>query len=305
MRHDMFKVIVERPRGGSNTGPGHFYRAAKTFKLDEDLEVDDQYTGRKLPTKGVGNNRAYKRLNENLNPLYRFLLSRVGRPWDDVYSEICEHLDTGSTVKQHVRDHIDDFIYVITYVSYDGEIWARHRQYGSAFCVDDRQGGRYGALLYVHPETGLVCKAKVRKRGLIWREEREEATRKEAEKKVYVNKHLRFEKKENKRGQWSWFRDTYIDLPKSNRYIFDKYVWPSLSRAVEANEARKRVIGSYDKHCVHYVDKRKFTVVTDNFLAHDGDRRARSWRATHAPQGVIFEKSQAASKGDIKKYGLK
>ena len=51
-----------------------------------------------------------KTLNENLNPLKRYLASQVGRPWRKVYSEISEHLKPTSTVQQHVRDHLQDFV---------------------------------------------------------------------------------------------------------------------------------------------------------------------------------------------------
>jgi hypothetical protein len=49
-------------------------------------------------------------LNENLNPLRRYLESQVGRPWDKVYSEIAARLRADNTVQQHVRDHLEDFV---------------------------------------------------------------------------------------------------------------------------------------------------------------------------------------------------
>lgn len=124
MRADMFKVIVERPR----RGVGYFrtlpndYRAAKHFKLDDELDVVDEFWGTQpMRNRKIGWER--KELNENLNPLYRFLKKQVGRPWNEVYSEISENLDTGSTVKQHVRDHLKDFVALKTYVDADGDRW--------------------------------------------------------------------------------------------------------------------------------------------------------------------------------------
>lgn len=99
MRSDMFKVIVERPRWGA----GH----APAVKLKKD----------RSPIKQIGLKRhareraAYtKSLNENLAPLVRFIERRVGRRWDAVFSEICASLDTGSTVKMHVREHLGDIV---------------------------------------------------------------------------------------------------------------------------------------------------------------------------------------------------
>jgi hypothetical protein len=129
MRNDMFKVIVERPR----RGVGYFrtlpndYRAAKRFKLDDDFNVDDEFCGRKLPMRARQLGWDGKELNENLNPLKRYLAKQVGRLWNDVYSEICEQLDTGSTVKQHVRQHLTDFVTVKTYIDEDGDLIALTR----------------------------------------------------------------------------------------------------------------------------------------------------------------------------------
>lgn len=129
MRNDMFKVIVERPRHGVGyyrTLPND-YRAAKRFKLDDDFEVDDEFCSSKLPMRSRRLGWDSKQLNENLNPLRRFLAKNVGRPWNDVYSEICSQLDTGSTVKQHVRQHLTDFVTVKTYIDVDGDLIALTR----------------------------------------------------------------------------------------------------------------------------------------------------------------------------------
>jgi hypothetical protein len=91
MRKDMAKVIVERPRQG---------RYTRIKKTPRDFEDCPSKEGMRKPYL----NR--KSLNENLNPLWRFLERNINRPWDKVYSEICENLKTTSTVQQHVRDHI-------------------------------------------------------------------------------------------------------------------------------------------------------------------------------------------------------
>lgn len=126
MRDDMFKVIVERPRRG--VGYYHTlrneYRAAKHFKIDHDFMVDDEYCASKQPMRSRHIGWDGKSFNENLNPLRRYLKRQVGRRWNDVYSEICKNLDTGSTVKQHVRDHLKDYVSTKTYRNEDGEVWS-------------------------------------------------------------------------------------------------------------------------------------------------------------------------------------
>src|SRR6202047_4117718 len=98
MRGDMPKVIVERPRrGGGRARKGR----ARPFE--------------ELPGK-EGMRRRYvlsgdrKELNENLAPLRRYLERQVGRPWNKVYSEIARQFHADSTVQQHVRGHLRDFV---------------------------------------------------------------------------------------------------------------------------------------------------------------------------------------------------
>jgi len=96
MRKDMSRVIIERPRSG-----GDWSRLKKRFRHLEDLP---SHEGIRRPHRGR------KRLNENLNPLRRYLEKQVGRPWSKIYSEISEHVRADNTVQQHVRDHIKDFV---------------------------------------------------------------------------------------------------------------------------------------------------------------------------------------------------
>jgi hypothetical protein len=98
MREDMSRVIVERPRIIDSVG-----RKGRARPL-EDLPVHE---GMRRSQRERG---GYKTLNENLAPLRRFLGRQVGRPWDKVYSEIAERLRVDSTVQQHVRDHLRDFV---------------------------------------------------------------------------------------------------------------------------------------------------------------------------------------------------
>jgi hypothetical protein len=51
-----------------------------------------------------------KSLNEHLGPLRRYLAGQVGRPWNNVFADICRHLDRSSAVQDHVRDHLADFV---------------------------------------------------------------------------------------------------------------------------------------------------------------------------------------------------
>jgi hypothetical protein len=147
MRKDMSKVIVERPRlGRSRAGlkPGR-----TRVVVDDDGEPLRATRGGRAPRSDKL--QKTKNLNENLNPLKRYLASQVGRPWRKVFSEISEHLKPTSTVQQHVRDHLEDFVAVRTR-SQKGVVWAETR-WGKPLPISDA-----GHLYYVHPRTGLLLK---------------------------------------------------------------------------------------------------------------------------------------------------
>lgn len=133
MRDDMAKVIVERPRI-----PDRFERKGRARPL-EDLP---QHEGMRRPHLL---NSWGKELNENLQPLRRYLERQVGRPWDKVYAEIAKNLRADNTVQQHVRDHLKDFVAVTPRRVFEG--W-RNRS-GS---------GLWYQPLYVDPVTGLLCR---------------------------------------------------------------------------------------------------------------------------------------------------
>ena len=163
MRKDMSKVIVERPRVGRAAAG---LRPGRTRTL-----VDDD--GEPIKAKGArepkGRAPKTKHFNETLSPLKRYLASNVGRPWDKVYSEISEHLKPTSTVQQHVRDHLQDFVATKT------------RMKAGIVVVTPRFGGERALsedwrLYYVHPRTGLLRKNEHYKRmALRRREERQKA----------------------------------------------------------------------------------------------------------------------------------
>jgi hypothetical protein len=136
MRHDMYKVIVERPRRGG----GH----RSEMPAPEDLEDSPRQEGLRK------RHRSRKWLNENLRPLERFLASQVGRPWDKVYSEICAGIDRRNTVQQHIHQHLEDFV-AVKVLEIDGELRANKR-----WRVMEPLSSSWAAKYYVHPEHGLL-----------------------------------------------------------------------------------------------------------------------------------------------------
>ena len=138
MRPDMYKVIVERPRRGKRMRP-----VAIRFRNDLDG-----------PTHlGMRTAYDYRELNENLQPLRRYLHAQVGRPWNKVFSEICVAIDRRNTVQHHIHQHIDQFIATRVGVR-DGRLI----DFTNGRCLP--LDGWNHQELYVDPRSGLVCLTK-------------------------------------------------------------------------------------------------------------------------------------------------
>jgi hypothetical protein len=146
MRPDMAKVVTERPRRG------HSNKSMKTSKTLSRDEIHDM--GDEDADSGPGRHKASRRgqygwdakeFSDLLGPLRGYLKKQVGRPWNKVFSELCEHLDKRSITGQHIWDHIKYEVELNAYIS-DGKVFERPR-FGSIRLV---QG------LYVHPVTGIL-----------------------------------------------------------------------------------------------------------------------------------------------------
>jgi hypothetical protein len=146
MRKDMFKVIVERPRAGDKARA----RKGRVCALeDDDGEPIRARRGGQAPKTNKVQETKY--LNENLAPLKRFIGKQVGRSWNKVFAEICENLKTSSTVQQHVRDHVEDFVAVKTRMA-DGKVRTAHARFrGGDVALEDEW-----RPFFVHPKSGLL-----------------------------------------------------------------------------------------------------------------------------------------------------
>jgi hypothetical protein len=140
----MQKVIVERPRWGSRM------RNKKTHLRVRPAEVTEGFdSGPRRASSAMSD----KWFSEHLNPLRRYLEKQVGRPWDKVYSEISQRLDTRSVVGQHVLVHLWEFVSKDCYIE-AGQVFARN-YFGSPRPVKG---------LYVHPVTGILRSTPLRSR---------------------------------------------------------------------------------------------------------------------------------------------
>jgi hypothetical protein len=148
----MYKVIVERPRRGKRVSP-------IAMRLRNDLDGPAHLSMRAAYD--------YRELNENLNPLRRYLHSQVGRPWSKVFSEICANIDRRNTVQQHIHQHINQFIATRVGLR-DGRLI----DFSNGRCVP--LDGLHYPELFVDPRSGLV---RLTNSDLAWKQARAERRR--------------------------------------------------------------------------------------------------------------------------------
>jgi len=147
MRPDMVKVIVERER----TGHIRDYHLARHRKKFNPKDLEEAVTHESMRKRHVWDWGDPKALNENLSPLRGFLRSRVGKPWNKVYSELNEFVNPKSAVQMHIRQHIDGYV----------EMHAKKDEYGNYY-RDSPWVGRIllkAGELYVNA-MGILCSAK-------------------------------------------------------------------------------------------------------------------------------------------------
>lgn len=115
MRKDMAKVLVERPRRGGDKRDSKYARGLEKNRYRDMNDAPKHEGMRKRMTLAKGWDR--KELNENLRPLMRYLEAQVGRPWDKVYSEICELMDRRDPVQLHIFEHLFSSVEInVTYI---------------------------------------------------------------------------------------------------------------------------------------------------------------------------------------------
>ncbi|MGA7933029.1 MAG: hypothetical protein WCA35_05735 [Kovacikia sp.] len=143
--HRLSEIVIERPRGGMRISLKKLRGFKKQLnQLTEEASQDGLLSPYLIKTRNKS-----KYLSDHLGPLRRFLRSKIGQPWNDVYSELCHRLDGSTMAGQHVLDHVQD--YVEQHVELvDGIPFQKsRRQY--------QLTQSYRFKLYVHPETGILC----------------------------------------------------------------------------------------------------------------------------------------------------
>jgi hypothetical protein len=117
----MKKVVVERPRGQSYV-PNRKFGARLPYLPDHDYDEQPKRVGISASYRDYG--YSAKWFTDVLGPLRRFLEKNVGRPWNDVYSEMCTSLDKRKATGKHIFDHAMDMVETNCFLGANGKISA-------------------------------------------------------------------------------------------------------------------------------------------------------------------------------------
>lgn len=98
MRKDMKDVLVTPGRYGK-------YDEARKTQTSNDVEKLESLPEREGMKRRYAEGGWGWSFGDHINPLRRWLHKRVGKLFDDVYSEFCEHNDARSIRGWHARDH--------------------------------------------------------------------------------------------------------------------------------------------------------------------------------------------------------
>lgn len=124
----MHKVLTTRPRFGGNTT-----RMRKTFDRKNTPKercfvpgrkdvIDDYSPKRESMRRRHRTDGDSKEFSDHIEPLHRYLRKQVGRPWDDVWSEICQTLKGTGLAAQHVKQHVK---WAVDGIPHSGETYFR------------------------------------------------------------------------------------------------------------------------------------------------------------------------------------
>lgn len=166
MRQDFAKQLVERERIHS-WDRYHNYRNVKGPKG----LTDDEVGGREPMRKRYNHGYDRKSFNENLNPLYGWLRSCVGKKWDKCYSELRQKFDARSVINQHILEHLYQSIEVNTFVDEHGRSMARPGTYATGNVPVSECSKDY----YVCPKSGMVRQTHKKSYRQVQRQRQKEA----------------------------------------------------------------------------------------------------------------------------------
>ena len=139
MLKDVKKGILERPKA-NRAGESNTPREKAMIVGDAGERINDSANHTRQ--------KGQKLRNTRFNVLERFLIRNIGKPWDDVFAEICKNSDPRTLGGSEARERIKSIVTTDCWIQ--GNQILAHGWRGNAEAVKG---------LYVHPKTGLLARA--------------------------------------------------------------------------------------------------------------------------------------------------
>jgi len=145
--HRLSKIVIHRPYGERKISLRKLPGFKKELnKITKEASEDGLFNPYLIKIR-----RKSYYSSQHFGPLRRFLRSKVGQHWDEVYSEMCQRLGRNTIARQYVIS--DVWTYVERHVEIiNGSFYSKPKR-GYAIPLD----GSYCLCFYVHPETGILC----------------------------------------------------------------------------------------------------------------------------------------------------
>lgn len=151
MREDMKWVLRDTYRGGGYENGRDHGKSDETKGARKRYMASDALETPKM--ESMGRSRRYgwdhKESRWSYSILYKYLHSQVGRPWDDIYRNICQRLDVRSAPQREILHSLENWVVRLhTYIQ-DGKL------YESSGIPLNSSYRKWE--FYVHPETKVLC----------------------------------------------------------------------------------------------------------------------------------------------------
>ena len=156
MRSDFQKLLCECYKEGRAwaSSSSSVRQHLKRMDADEETRTSTTINPSKLRKQEKG-------FGENLAPLKRFINKQIGRPWNKVYSEICQHNSKAGAVGLHIFQHL------FAYIETNTEKYEHGRIYTKAGDTTHWNWARYEishGTLYVDPNDNIIKRYKKNKK---------------------------------------------------------------------------------------------------------------------------------------------
>lgn len=106
-KKNLARTAIEGGRHSSNKyerRKSHKYNRIEMKQYLNAVKLDPEHFDEEVEPETV---HVYKEFTDKLNPMYRWLDAQVGRPWDEVRSEVFQKFDTRTTAGRHITfDHL-------------------------------------------------------------------------------------------------------------------------------------------------------------------------------------------------------